>query len=767
MRSGVPGGPGKLAEVSRRRAVAALGTLVLALAGAAVLPGPRTAAAAARPTRPALVFSPSRYDYGQVSPGQSASQTFILSNSGQKATGRLRVQLSGPAAFSITGSTCRATRLRPGGACAITVRFAPSRPGRITATLTAASKGGSQHATTASGALTGAGRALGAAPGQIIWVSTDEIWTANLDGTSPHAIVTGQVDPEGIAANSSHLYWADGAAGTIWEANLDGSSPHIIVTSQRGQAGLAVTPSHIYWANEGGGEDRAGTIWAANLDGSNPHVIVTGQTLPAGVAADASHVYWADDGNETAGNGTISEASPDGTSPHTIVTGQTVPAGVAVDASHLYWASLGNDTAGNDLISEANLDGTSPHTIVTGQNNPSGVASDSSHVYWASNGDGTVNQVSPDGSSPHTIVTGQDSPTWMAVTPAAADLSFSPVPYDYGSVSPGQTATQLFTLANSGQAATGPLTVTVPGSAAFTTTSDACTGSSLAPGQSCQVTVKFAPASTGAVTATLTAASQAPAATATDALTGTGVTFGHIYWGDALAGTVNAAGLDGSNPHALVTGQNLAFGVAVGSHLYWDDTDGISEANLDGTAAHLIVSQPGPAGLALADGHLYWANQTTNTIWVASADGTGARALVTGQSAPTGLAAGDGNLYWANNRDGAIWTASLDGTGAHAILTGQDQPFGVAVTASHLFWGNFGHGAGGKGAVWTASLDGTSPQIIARQDCTVGVAAGPAQLYWIGTCVFTGTIHEAGLDGSNPQTLLTDPGGPQWLAVGP
>lgn len=47
------------------------------------------------------------------------------------------------------------------------------------------------------------------------------------------------------------------------------------------------------------------------------------------------------------------------------------------------------------------------------------------------------------------------------------------------------------------------------------------------------------------------------------------------------------------------------------------------------------------------------------------------------------------------------------------------------------------------------------------------MAAGPAQLYWTATCVVTGTIHEASLDGSNPQTLFTEPGGPQWLAVGP
>src|SRR5215469_17960190 len=95
-----------------RRAVAVGGTL--ALAGAAVLSGAGTAAAAARPTGPALVFSPSPYDYGQVRPGQSASQTFTLSNSGQKTTGRLRVRLSGPAAFSITGNTCHPPRLRPG-----------------------------------------------------------------------------------------------------------------------------------------------------------------------------------------------------------------------------------------------------------------------------------------------------------------------------------------------------------------------------------------------------------------------------------------------------------------------------------------------------------------------------------------------------------------------------------------------------------------------------------------------------------------------------
>src|ERR1700751_4474203 len=103
----------------RRTAVAGAGTP--GLAGGAALPRAGTAAAAARPTGPVLVFSPSPYDFGPVSPGQSAVKTFTLTNSGRKATGKLRVRLSGPAAFSITRNTCRAVRLRPGKTCTVTV----------------------------------------------------------------------------------------------------------------------------------------------------------------------------------------------------------------------------------------------------------------------------------------------------------------------------------------------------------------------------------------------------------------------------------------------------------------------------------------------------------------------------------------------------------------------------------------------------------------------------------------------------------------------
>jgi hypothetical protein len=94
-----------------------------------------------------------------------------------------------------------------------------------------------------------------------------------------------------------------------------------------------------------------------------------------------------------------------------------------------------------------------------------------------------------------------------AATPRPPVLAFTPSPFDYGQVAAGQTASHTFTLANTGGQATGALTDTLTGVAAFTVTGDTCTGISLAAGGTCTVTVRFAPASMATDTATLTAAS--------------------------------------------------------------------------------------------------------------------------------------------------------------------------------------------------------------------------------------------------------------------
>jgi len=51
-----------------------------------------------------------------------------------------------------------------------------------------------------------------------------------------------------VAADASHVYWADDGNqtvgnGTINEAGPDGTSPHAIVTGQNSPSWMAVTPA--------------------------------------------------------------------------------------------------------------------------------------------------------------------------------------------------------------------------------------------------------------------------------------------------------------------------------------------------------------------------------------------------------------------------------------------------------------------------------------------------------------------------------------------
>lgn len=120
--------------------------LALLAALAAVLLAPAVGRAA--PTPPSMAWNPSTYDYGSVTPGDTASKTFMLTNSGGSATGALSVVLSGTgaAAYSVTSDGCTGTALGKGKSCAVTVQYAPTGAGSDSATLTANGKKSSASA---------------------------------------------------------------------------------------------------------------------------------------------------------------------------------------------------------------------------------------------------------------------------------------------------------------------------------------------------------------------------------------------------------------------------------------------------------------------------------------------------------------------------------------------------------------------------------------------------------------------------------------------
>ena len=336
--------------------VAAMTVAVGAAAAEVAAAGP-----AAAKTGPVLAFTPAPDDFGVVTIGQTASQTLTLANTGGSPTRALKVALPGPTAFAIAADTCTGTSLGPGKSCTVTVQFAPSSIGTVTAALTAISNKG---AATATDPLTGTGRAVA----HLYWANfgafpnTGTIQEANPDGTGVTTIVSGQNGPYGVAVGASHIYWADRNSGTIMQANLDGTGVTTLVAGQSFPNGMAVSASHLYWSDA-----IDGTIMQANLDGTGVTTLVAGQNAPQGVAVDGSHIYWANDVQAGSGPSTIMGANLDGTGVTTLVTGQDQREGIAVDASHIYWA----DTS----IFGANLDGSNPHTLITGLNfGPAGVA---------------------------------------------------------------------------------------------------------------------------------------------------------------------------------------------------------------------------------------------------------------------------------------------------------------------------------------------------------------------------------------------------------
>src|SRR5215218_4031584 len=221
--------------------------------------------------------------------------------------------------------------------------------------------------------------------------------------------------------------------------------------------------------------------------------------------------------------------------------------------------------------------------------------------------------------------------------------------YDFGTVTVGQTASQTFTLTNSGGSATGILTVALSGSSAFTKTADGCTMISLGPRRSCNVTVEYAPTTADQHdSGTLSATGKKPAANASLALTGASPPR-HVYWANNGSGTIGRVDADGQNPNqSFIGGASFPVGVAVDSgHIYWVNrlTDTIGRADLDGSNVNqsFITSDLEPAEVAVDSGHVYWTNVLTGAIGRADLDGSNVnQSFITGASFPAGVAVDSG-----------------------------------------------------------------------------------------------------------------------------
>jgi hypothetical protein len=285
---------------------------------------------------------------------------------------------------------------------------------------------------------------------------------------------------------------------------------------------------HLYWIdqstfNSSGASNNDGTIDASNLDGTGAQVLLSKQANPIDLAVDGlpDGIYWTD-----FGAGAVDQATPRGTGAtactagnffctRSLVSGQTGPAGLAVSGTasggFIYWADEGGVGANDGKIMRSDLAGGNVTILVSGLNAPYGVTIDGSHMFWtdlgtftgfgASNGDGKVMEANLDGTGVTTLASSQPTPAAIAVN--ASHIYWA----------------------------------------------DSCSATALG-GTIMESNLD----GTGATTLV----------SGLDCPTGVAVDSSHLYWSDGADGTITAAGLDGSSPNVVISGQFNLGAVAAG-----------------------------------------------------------------------------------------------------------------------------------------------------------------------------------------------------------
>jgi hypothetical protein len=346
-------------------------------------------------------------------------------------------------------------------------------------------------------------------------------------------------------------------------------------------------------------------------------------------------------------------------------------------------------------------------------------------------------------------------------------LAFQPARYDFGQVQVGERPDRTFTLENTGARASGALTLTVSGSAAFTVTADTCPPS-LGPGKTCTVSVRFAPTGAGAANATLTAANKRGTVTGSAGLTGTGggpETTSRFLYFTTVDGTVQTSTLNGESVFTLATDQRRpALMTADAGIIYWANLGGTINATsrTNSTVGTLVSGRSAPIGVAADASHIYWTDFADGTINQAPLNGAGSvTTLFSGQDGPVGIAVQAGVLYWTSGK-GTIKKASVAG-GPITILTTDTRVVGLAVDSTCIYWTTGAEG----GDVKAYPLAGGQQSVLARgQNEPYGVAVDITQIFW--TNQGDGTLNVAPLAGGTPKTLFDygEPRAPVGVAVG-
>jgi hypothetical protein len=224
----------------------------------------------------------------------------------------------------------------------------------------------------------GGPRELIANSSMVYWVDPElgELKRAPLGGGTGTTLWAGSVGTP-VALDQSHVYWFGTSNSNVMQANLDGSSPIQVATGQNNVLSIAARSGFLYWVTDS-------DLVELDLTGGTPSPLAQDRTSPRSVAVDSTHVYWAEGtlgGNErvqriSRGGGTIEQLAAAGAY------------AIALDDTHVYVA----DNYGCSIWRVAKTGGT-VQILAENQNYPFDIAVDDTAVYWSSESDAKVFKV--------------------------------------------------------------------------------------------------------------------------------------------------------------------------------------------------------------------------------------------------------------------------------------------------------------------------------------------------------------------------------------
>ncbi|MFT3768569.1 MAG: hypothetical protein QM820_24245 [Minicystis sp.] len=242
-----------------------------------------------------------------------------------------------------------------------------------------------------------------------------------------------------------------------------------------------------------------------------------------------------------------------------------------------------------------------------------------------------------------------------------------------------------------------------------------------------------------------------------------------IYWTNFGSGEVLQAGLDGSSPVTLTTGEISPIAVHVlDGFVYWAsyaESGVLRRAPVGGGTVVDLMPAPAARDLFVGNGFIWWTREPDD-VQRGPIDGlsdAGEPDLLSSNPLANGITADATRIYWVNRLDGSVKRADHDLTNETVLAQGE-IPWDVAVDGASIYWTEQGSGEDAGKVMRASKLDGSgATQIAADATGPQGIAVDATNVYW--TNKNDGSIKRAPIAGGAVTVIAEGQSAPASIVV--